>query len=287
MTAPSRPVLRYHGGKWRLAPWLLSFFPPHRVYVEPFGGAGSVLLRKAPTASEIYNDLDSRIVSLFRVLRDPDAAARLIRQVELTPYSRAEHTLSYEPSDDLIEQARRTVVRGMMGHGSRGATSSHRTGFRTARRRGFHAAGDWARYPDALRAVIARLRFVLVECRPAVDVVAEYDAADALHYVDPPYPAATRTTSLSGAIRAYRHEMDDDQHRELAVTLRGVRGMVVISGYPCALYDEELYPDWERHETDSFADGRISRTEVVWLNPACSAALRRSRDQQHLELGAG
>ena len=37
---PTRPVVRWHGGKWRLAPWILAHLPPHRTYVEPFGGGG-------------------------------------------------------------------------------------------------------------------------------------------------------------------------------------------------------------------------------------------------------
>jgi len=107
--------MRYHGGKWRIAPWIISHFPPHRVYVESFGGAASVLLRKARSYAEVYNDADGEIVNLFRVLRDNTQAESLRRAVELTPYSREEFIESYKSTQDPIEQARRTLLRAFAG----------------------------------------------------------------------------------------------------------------------------------------------------------------------------
>lgn len=106
-----RPVLRWHGGKWILAPWIISHFPKHRIYTEVFGGAASVLMRKNRSYAEVYNDIEGEVVNLFRILRDERAAGRLKEVLELTPFARDEWELSYKPTEDVIEQARRTVIR--------------------------------------------------------------------------------------------------------------------------------------------------------------------------------
>ena len=270
----TRPVLRYHGGKFRLAPWIVSFFPEHHIYVEPFGGAGSVLMHKVRAKSEVYNDLHDEVVNVFRVLRDPAQAARLAQLIELTPFARTEFVHSYEPSDDPIEQARRTVLRSFMGFGSGAAFSKHATGFRTGARGGRNAgaATDLNSWPDEVPAFVERLRGVSIEAQDALYLMARTDGPDTLFYVDPPYPLSTRGNAR-GVRQKYAQELTDDDHRRLAGVLHDLQGMVVLSGYPCDLYDRELFAGWVRHERQALADGARKRTEVVWLNPACSAAL--------------
>lgn len=289
MTKPTRPVLRYLGGKWRLAPWITSHFPPHRVYVEPFGGAASVLLRKPRSMGECYNDLACELVNLFRVLRDAVQAQALIRAISLTPFGRVEYDEAFEPCEDPVEAARRLVVRSYMGHGSSAATSLRSTGFRASlvNRSGALPAADWAILPPALGAVCERLQGVVIECRPALKIIERYDAPDALIYLDPPYVAATRSPKRRGdkAFHSYEHEMSDADHVALLQAVRGLTGMAVLSGYPSALYDDAL-TGWQRVECKAHADGARKRTEVLWINPAATAALKGPVQQTLLGHGA-
>lgn len=264
ITDTTRPICRYHGGKWKLAPWVLGHFPAHEIYVEPFAGMASVLLRKPRAKCEVVNDLDQNVVDLFRVLRDPEAAEDLRRRCHLTPYSRAELEATWTDQDeaDPVERARRYLARSTMSYSSKGSIMTIRGGFRNSRRGEVSPAVDWAKWPEALPSLVERLRGVVVEQRDALEVLNIYDSEATLFYVDPPYVKSTRVLKHG----KYRHELTDEGHEALATRLRGLRGMVVLSGYACELYDR-LYAGWRRADCTSYADVASPRTESLWLNP--------------------
>lgn len=271
----TRPLVRYHGGKWRLAPWIIGQMPPHKVYVEPFGGGGSVLLRKPRSYAEVYNDLDGEVVNLFRIVRDRGHELR--ESLRLTPFARSEFLDAWYPASDPLEQARRTVIRAYMGFGSAAVTLARRgglarTGFRAnSNRSGTTPAHDWANYPGALENIIDRLQGVVIENRDALAIIPQHDSEQTLFYVDPPYVFATRDAGSD-----YRYEMTDVQHEALCAVLKTVRGMVIVSGYQCGLY-EHLYGDWMRLERAAYADGARARTECLWLNEAARLAQSQQR----------
>lgn len=290
--APARPALRYHGGKWRLAPWIVSCFPQlaaYDAYVEPYGGSAAVLLRKERSPIEVLNDLDGDVVNYFRTLRDcPDV---LIRSIEFTPFSRREWEAAEGLTSDPIEMARRFYLRS---YGSiSGPTAQWRTGWRRQKTltrtstgtREMSVAAQLFADTEHLYTVAARLRGVFIEDRPAISLMQDYDGDRVLFYVDPPYPAQARRKWKS---TAYRHEMSDEDHRELATTLNEMTGMVILSGYDCDLY-RELFPDskWMMLRKQSRTNGNGTATEVLWLNEAARAAMDYERMPLFRAMGEG
>lgn len=254
---PARPALRWHGGKWLLAPWIIGHFPAHRCYVEPFGGGASVLLRKPRSYAEVYNDLDGEVVNLFKVARENGDA--LVEALRKTPFARSEFELSYQPTADELEQARRTVVRSFMGFGSNAHNQA--TGFRSnSNRSGTTPAKDWRNYPDALAIIVDRLQGVVIENRNAADCMLQHDSDNTLHYVDPPYLPETRDKGSD-----YRFEMTAADHESLAAVLHSLKGPVVLSGYRSELYND-LYGDWQCMERAANADGARKRIECLWIS---------------------
>ncbi len=275
-------MLRWHGGKFRDAPHIIKHFPPHRRYTEAYGGAFSVCLRKPPCYAEVWNDLDDGVWNLMQLLRH-GRGAELAEMLRLTPWSRKEFELSYQASKDPMENARRLVVRSFMGFGSDGHNPNVKTGFRAdSDKSGTTPAHDWANYPAALELIADRVmgrgvfagNGIVIEHRPALQVLEAHDGDDTLHMVDPPYMPETRSNKSrkSGErYHAYQHEMTVADHEELLHLLLTLRGMVILCGYPSKLYTGAL-KGWRVIERAALADGARARTEVLYLNPAARAA---------------
>ncbi|WP_151794604.1 DNA adenine methylase [Acinetobacter soli] len=268
MTQLSAPLIRYHGGKFRLADWVIRHFPKHTCYTESFGGAAGVLLQKPRAYAEVYNDLDGEVVNLFRVLRNKDDRNKLIELLVFTPYSRVDFQEAWEPCDNSIEKARRLIIRAQMGFGSAGASKGI-TGFRIDTKRAYGTAQSlWVTYPNHLADVGQRLSGVLIENRPAIQILRDHDGAETLHYVDPPYVHDTRYSGAKTG-RVYRHEMTDQDHEELLKVLLNLDGKVIVSGYPSEIYNDYL-GKWKRVDTSariSSGRGTDTRTECLWISP--------------------
>lgn len=283
----TRRVLRWHGGKGRLASRIVELLPPHAAYIEPYGGGAAVLLEKEPSEFEVYNDINGELVNFFRVLRD--RPEDLVRAIELTPYARDEYAGAGEASADEVERARIFMVLSWMTLGG----SEGR--FRSAtdwRRLLHHKEGgrappsvEWQGLASRLWGCSQRLRRVQIENRPAIEVLEKYAASNGVAYVDPPYPAGVR----SGP-KKYAGEMDTDEHQELLEVLNGLECAMVVSSYDNPLYARELTAarGWTKRDftvtLQSTKAGkgqkRHDRVETVWIRPAQAPAARSTRRLQ-------
>ena len=259
----------YYGGKTRLAPQIASLLPAHGHYVEPFAGSLAVLLAKKPSKVETVNDLDRDLMNFWRVVRE--RPADLERACVLTPHSREEFTAAGNfDSDDDLERARRLWVRLSQGRSGKIAATGWRYTIDPATPR---TADYPPRFAARLPACAERLRYVTLECKPALEVVETYGGhPDVLLYVDPPYLASTRHPTA-----VYRHEMQHEpEHRDLLDALLACKASVVLSGYASDLYASALH-GWDTVEIkataqqhDAHAAGGSSRTEVLWSNRSIS-----------------
>lgn len=249
-------ILKYSGGKWRIAPWIISFFPPHKVYCEPFFGSGAVFFSKAACHIETINDIDGNVVNLFRVCRDKPG--ELARALELTPWSREEFLSCREMNvPDPVERARRTVVRFHQSF----ATCNHSpNSWRNAQTStGPRCVGQWNQLPEIVMKICGRLKEAQIENIDAIELIKRYDSSEALLYLDPPYPLDLREKNM------YKHEMTDAQHEELLRSALQSKSNVMISSYDNELYNDTL-KGWYAAEKQTIAQQGLQRTEKIYMN---------------------
>lgn len=255
-----KAVFKYPGSKWSMAKQIISLFPTHKSYLEPFFGSGAVLFNKPRSNIETVNDLDNNVVNLFECIRnDPE---KLARAVYLTPYAREVYERAHEKAkdmDDKFEAALNFFIRLNMGRGFR--TTGERVGWKNdvQGREKAYAATDWCNLPGVIMQAAERLRGVQIENRPAAELIERFNYKNVLIYADPPYVIKTRHG------KQYRCEMDDENHKELLTLLLRHKGFVIISGYETALYDNMLC-GWNRIEKTAYSQVCSKKKEVIWMN---------------------
>jgi DNA adenine methylase len=270
----ARSPFPWFGGKQAMADRILSFFPPHRVYCEVFGGGASVLLSKAPATLDVYNDTEDGLVNFFRILRDQPE--QLVPLLELTPYARTEflHCVdTWRTIDDPVERARRfyvVVSQCFGGHAVKDDRSGKRGwGGERLGRMHLSRAASTANRVDHIWRFVERMRSVQVDNLDWRACLQRYDHADTVFYLDPPYVPSTRRSG------SYSHELTEDDHRELVERVLELAGVAIVSGYDHQLYEPLTGGGFTKHEYAVFSTAgqrsvdveRDRRIEVVWASP--------------------
>ena len=267
--------LIWFGGKGMFVPKLLPLIPEHMTYVEVFGGGGSLFLSKPKSHVEIFNDIDSQLITFFRVLQEPEEFAEFQRLLTVTPFSEElyyefRHTWPEEP--DRVRRVWKwfTVVRSSYG----GQAGKNKTGGWQGVSKVKDMANAWLLAVNRLPEVSARFRQAIIANRDFRNIMPAYDGPGTFFYLDPPYVRETR----SGG--GYSYEMTNEDHAEMVEIVQGLTGRVLISGYNHEIYQPlNENPDWDRqdYETVAFVAGRTkldpdnpykkpTRTESVWTN---------------------
>jgi DNA adenine methylase len=260
-----KAILKYPGSKWRIARWIVSQFPKHHSYVEPFFGSGAVLFNKPLSNIETVNDLDLNVVNLFRCIRED--SERLAKIVEATPYSRSEYDNMYysEVPECKYEQSRQFIVKCWQGHGYR--VNQYKVGWKNdvQGREKAYAMRHWNELPERILLASERLKQVQVECMPAIELIKRFKFKNVLIYADPPYLEETRTSHVKAQ---YSNEMlKEQEHVELLEVLLQHPGPVVISGYEANLYKTMLEDKgWYKKSIRSNDQSGTARQEVIWMN---------------------
>lgn len=254
-----KAIMKYPGSKWSVANWIISFFPEHHSYLEPFLGSGAVLFNKQRSHIETVNDLDGNVVNLFWWIKhDPE---RLAHEIYWTPYARQVYENAFVAvPEDPFEKAVIFYIQLNMGHGFR--TNGEKVGWKNdvqGRERAY-ASQDWVYLPDKIMQAAERLRGVQIENMPAVELMRRFNYPNVLVYLDPPYMPDTRHG------KQYRFEMfTEKSHAELLEAAKAHKGPVLISGYETDLYNDMLQ-GWHKETTTCYSQVCSRKQEVLWMN---------------------
>lgn len=211
------PLSGWFGGKFKLAKKIIAQIPEdHVCYCEPFAGAAWVLFFKDPSKSEVLNDWNLEIVTLYRVLQHH--LEEFLRYFKWVLVSRDEfERLKSLPAESLTDIQRAARFYYLQKSCFAGKMAIPTFGTATTR----HPRLNLVRMEEELSTVHLRLARVHLENLSYHDVIKRYDRPGTFFYIDPPY---------------WGHEGDygkglfsRDDFDRLAAQLEGIKGRFLLS----------------------------------------------------------
>lgn len=262
-----RPPIKYHGGKGLLYKWILNNAPPHTIYVEPFGGAGSVLLNKTISPIEVYNDKSNGVFSLFYCLKNFfQEFYDIIKSIEYKKEIYEKYLEIYKSeSFNLLPIIEKSVACYVVFRQSRAGTA---TTFCWSNRFLQGVPEEiycWETSKNSLIHIHNRLQNVLLFNKDALSLLQEFDSEDTLFYLDPPYIHSKRVSK-----NVYKHELTESDHKNLIDCVKSLKGKVMISGYYSDEYNNWLnswnYVKKESILHSSHSKSKQTKIEYIWKN---------------------
>lgn len=206
--------LAYIGGKNRLARQLISLFPKHKTYVEPFAGGAQVFFHKEPSAVEVLNDLDGEIVNFFRVCQWH--YEELIRYLKFCVVSRKLYELLLRTDPRFLTDVQRAgrffyLQKNCYG----GLVLKQNYHYGVTQRPNYKVE----RILQVLQAAHERLQGVQIESIPYEEILKRYDRPTTFFYLDPPYYGR----------KLYKFNLSNDDFVVLRDRLSRLRGKFILS----------------------------------------------------------
>ena len=246
------PLAGWMGGKSRLSKEIIARMPDHECYCEPFCGAAWVLFRKAPSQVEVINDINSEVVTLYRVIRHH--LREFLEQFRWILCAREEFQRFMDTPPGVltdIQRAARFYYVQRLSFGGR--VQSPTFGYSATR----PARLNLYRIEEDLSAVHLRLARVYIEHLSYDDVIRRYDRPATLFYLDPPYFGHEHSYG-----RGVFEPSDFAQLRDILSTLQG-RFILSLNDTPEI---RKLFGEFKIDEVSvRYTCGRTNRPQVKEL----------------------
>lgn len=207
--------LAYIGGKSKLSETIISLIPEHRAYCEVFAGAAWVFFRKEPSKYETINDLDSDLITFYRVLQNHPE--EFLKQFKWLLSSREwwEDWKRQQEAGGLTDIQRAARYYYLQRHSFGGKVRDRTFGAAPMRRPRINLL----RIEEELSEVHLRLSAITIENLPWQDFIRRYDRQETFFYVDPPYWSAP----------VYQHNLGPEDYQELAEILAEIKAKFILS----------------------------------------------------------